>query len=65
MLSTIFQNNNDYFSSVLKKAGTATTQTEVSWSQESIVWITESVHVKQFLLIEGKPSRTRVLISWK
>ena len=65
LIESLFESNKESINRILRLTGTETTETHETWSQKTIVWQSDSVHVKQFMLAQGKPSRTRVLISWK
>ena len=60
----LFNYNDSNISKQLKKEGIKTLNKQDTWSQVTKIWATDSVYIKQFMLIEGDPSRTRILISW-
>ncbi len=60
----LFDFNDSAISKRLKTNGLETLNKQDTWSQLTKVWKSDSIYIKQFMLIEGKPSRTRVLVSW-
>jgi hypothetical protein len=64
-LERLYSYNKEWISRLLKQPGNETLEKHDTWSQKTIIWQTDSVYVKQFMVIQGSPSRTRVLISWK
>lgn len=64
-ISQLFSSNKRLLSKFFKNKGTESERNEDTWSQKTIIWKNDSTYVKQFMLIQGKPTRTRVLISWK
>ncbi len=65
LIESLYESNKTSISKSLQKEGNETTEIHDEGSEKTIVWQRDSVHIKQFMLIEGKPSRTRALISWK
>ena len=64
-IERLFHHNKEVISQLLGQPGKETINNQQTWSQKTIIWQNDSVYVMQFMLIEGEPSRTRVLISWK
>ncbi|MEJ8840892.1 hypothetical protein WG954_00760 [Lacibacter sp. H375] len=63
-IERLFNFNDSAISKQLRNQGIKTLNKKDTWSQVTKIWTSDSVYVKQFMLIEGAPSRTRVLISW-
>lgn len=64
-ISQLFSTNKLLLSKYFKNEGAGSERIEEAWSRKDIVWENDSTFVKQFMLIQGQPTRTRVLISWK
>lgn len=64
-ISQLFSSNKTLLSKYFKNKGTESEIKEDTWSQKNTIWENDSTYAKQFMLIQGKPTRTRVLISWK
>jgi|GEM_PF-2470895 len=64
-ISQLFGSNKTLLSKHFKDKGAEIERKEDTWSQKNIIWENDSTYAKQFMLIQGKPTRTRVLISWK
>jgi hypothetical protein len=64
-ISQLFSSNKTLLSKNFKNKGTESEIKEDTWSQKNTIWENDSTYAKQFMLIQGKPTRTRILISWK
>jgi len=65
VIEPLYESNKKQISRMFRLTGNETIETHEAWSQKTIIWQNDSIHIKQFMLIQGTPSRTRVLISWK
>lgn len=63
-IQRLFDFNDSAISKQLSNKGIKTLNKQDTWSQVTKIWTTDAVYIKQFMLIEGDPSRTRVLVSW-
>ncbi len=63
-IERLFDFNDSAISKQLSNRGIKTLNKQDTWSQVTKIWNTDSVYIMQFMLIEGDPSRTRVLVSW-
>jgi hypothetical protein len=63
-IEKLFELNDSTVSRQLMKCGRRLIDKKDTWSQVTKIWDTDSVYVKQFMLIQGDPNRTRVLVSW-
>lgn len=64
-LNSIFEKNAEYFSSHFGKKGEIKNEIHDTWSQKSLTWQNDIVHIHQFMVTGKNTNRVRVLISWK
>jgi len=60
----LFRHNDSTITSQLNKSGIQTIDNQDTWSQVTKIWNNDSIYVEQFMVIQGTPGRTRVLVSW-
>jgi hypothetical protein len=67
IIEDIFNSNRATFSKYFNSVGIDTTETstETKWTERSMVWENDTVHVKQYMSPLEEPFRNRVLVSWK
>lgn len=64
-LNSLFEKNAKYFTGYFGKSGEIKNEMHDAWSQKSITWQNDLVHIYQFMVTGQGTNRVRVLISWK
>lgn len=64
-LNSLFEKNAKYFTGYFGKSGEIKNEVHDTWTQKSLTWQNELVHIYQFMVTGQGTNRVRVLISWK
>jgi hypothetical protein len=63
-LKRMFADNDRFFTNHFKKPGSLTAEAHDNWWQQLQVWESDTVYLKQFIVIGDGTYRVRVLVSW-